>query len=95
MFIIRVKSEVKREYINGCRYNERLNSETVYSKPSPSGHTTGNCRPGQTFKKPKYLSVFDRVSDREERGRGEGAFCSCLDDVKCLGGGLYHLYHEF
>jgi hypothetical protein len=35
---------------------------------SPSGHTTGNCSPGQTFKKLKYLSACDR----EERGRGEG-----------------------
>jgi hypothetical protein len=31
------------------------------------------CRPGQTFKKPKYLSVCDR----DERGRGEGAVCMC------------------
>ena len=43
------------------------------------------------LKKPKYLSVCDR----EERGRGEGAFCTCLDDENCLGGGLYHLYHKF
>jgi hypothetical protein len=27
-YIIRVKLELKRVYINGCRYNERLNVET-------------------------------------------------------------------
>ena len=42
------------------------------SKPSPSGHVAGKCRPDQTLKKPKYLSVCDR----EERDRGEGAL-SC------------------
>jgi hypothetical protein len=30
-------------------------------------------RPGQTFKKPKYLSVCDR----EEHGFGEGDVCMC------------------
>ena len=35
---------------------------------SPSGHGAGNCRSGQTLKKPKYLSVCDR----EECGSGEG-----------------------
>ena len=41
------------------------------SSPSqgPSGHSVGNCRSGQTLKKPKYLSACDR----EECGRGEGA----------------------
>ncbi len=34
LFIIRVNREVKRVYINGCRYNERLNSETEGSKTS-------------------------------------------------------------
>ena len=43
------------------------------SKPSPSGHAAGNCRPGQTLKKPKYLSACDR----EECGRGEGVVCMC------------------
>jgi hypothetical protein len=38
--------------------------------PSPR---TGNCRPGQTLKKPKYLSACDR----DERGRGEGVVCKC------------------
>ncbi len=32
LFIIRVKREVKRPYRNGCRYNERLNTETGGSK---------------------------------------------------------------
>jgi hypothetical protein len=32
MFIIRVKRELKRVYRNGCRYNERLNTETGGSK---------------------------------------------------------------
>ncbi len=32
LFIIRVKLELKRVYINGCRYNERLNAETEGSK---------------------------------------------------------------
>jgi hypothetical protein len=32
LFIIRVKREIKRVYINGCRYNERLNSKTEGSK---------------------------------------------------------------
>ena len=88
LFIIRVKRELKRVYRNGCRYNERLNAETggskttriywvarvnlAYSKPSPSGHAAGNCRPGQTLRKP-YLSACDR----EERGREEGAVCMC------------------
>jgi hypothetical protein len=71
-------------YVDGCRYNARLNTETggskrlsytglprVNSKPSPSGHTEGNCRSGQTLKKPKYLSACDR----EERGCGEGSVC--------------------
>jgi hypothetical protein len=31
------------------------------------------CSPGQTLKKPKYLSACDR----DERGRGEGAVCMC------------------
>ena len=34
LFIIRVKREVKRVYRNGCRYNERLNTETGGSKTS-------------------------------------------------------------
>ena len=45
----------------------------VNIQSSPSGHTVGNCSPGQTFKNPKYLSVCDR----EERGRGEGTVCMC------------------
>ena len=32
LFTIRVKREVKRVYRNGCRYNERLNTETGGSK---------------------------------------------------------------
>ena len=32
LFIIRVKGELKRVYRNGCRYNERLNTETGGSK---------------------------------------------------------------
>jgi hypothetical protein len=32
LFVIRVKREVKRVYRNGCRYNERLNTETGGSK---------------------------------------------------------------
>ena len=32
LFIIRVKRELKRVYINTCRYNERLNAETEGSK---------------------------------------------------------------
>jgi hypothetical protein len=40
----------------------------TYSKSSPSGLAAGNCRPGQTLKKPKYLSACDR----DERGCGEG-----------------------
>jgi hypothetical protein len=32
----------------------------TYSKPSRSGLAAGNCRPGQTLKKPKYLSPCDR-----------------------------------
>jgi hypothetical protein len=32
LFIIRVKRELKRVYINGCRYYERLNAETEGSK---------------------------------------------------------------
>ncbi len=55
LFIMRVKRELKRVYINGCRYNDRLNAETEGSKTP-------------------------RACDHEERGRGEGAFCSCLDD---------------
>ncbi len=39
-----------------------------YSKFSPSGHTTGNCSPDQTLKKPKYLSACDR----KEFERGDG-----------------------
>jgi hypothetical protein len=34
LFIIRVKWDLKRVYINGCRYNERLNTETEGSKTS-------------------------------------------------------------
>jgi hypothetical protein len=34
LFIIRVKRELKRVYKNGCRYNERLNTETGGSKTS-------------------------------------------------------------
>ncbi len=37
LFIIRVKREVKRVYRNGCRYNERLNTETGGSK-TPHTH---------------------------------------------------------
>ncbi len=48
------------------------------SKPSPSGHTEGNCRTGQTLKKPKYLSVCDR----EERRGGEGAVCMCDEEYR-------------
>ncbi len=54
----------------------RVTSETVVggsSGSSPSGHVAGNCRTGQTLKKPKYLSVCDR----EERGRGGGVLCMC------------------
>ena len=40
----------------------------TYSKPSRSGLAAENCRPGQTLKKPKYLSTCDR----EERGCGKG-----------------------
>ena len=32
VYIIRVKRELKRVYRNGCRYNERLNVETVLRK---------------------------------------------------------------
>ena len=80
LFIIRVKRELQRVYRNGCRYNERLNAETGGSKTPhthwvarPIGLAAGNCRPGQTLKKPKYLSACDR----DERGRGEGAVCMC------------------
>ena len=75
-------------YIDGCRYSERLNTETGGSK-TPLIHgvvlvilvlvvtqqeTVGlSCRPGQTLKKPKYLSVCDR----EERESGEGDVCMC------------------
>ena len=39
------------------------------SNPNPSGHDTeGGSRPGQTHKKPRNLSTYDR----EECGRGEG-----------------------
>jgi hypothetical protein len=71
------KKELKRIHIDGCRYNERLNSKTEgskllvytglvkkYIKPS-SGHTVGGRRPGQTWKKQKDLSACDR-------GCGEG-----------------------
>ncbi len=34
LFIIRVKRDLKRVYRNGCRYNERLNTETGGSKTS-------------------------------------------------------------
>jgi hypothetical protein len=37
LFIIRVKREIKRVYRNGCRYNERLNTETGGSK-TPRTH---------------------------------------------------------
>ncbi len=37
LFIIRVNREVKRVYRNGCRYNERLNTETGGSK-TPHTH---------------------------------------------------------
>jgi hypothetical protein len=37
LFIIRVNRELKRVYRNGCRYNERLNSETGGSK-TPRTH---------------------------------------------------------
>ncbi len=37
MFIIRVKRELQRVYRNGCRYNERLNTETGGSK-TPRTH---------------------------------------------------------
>jgi hypothetical protein len=55
LFIIRLKRELKRVYINGCRYNERLNTETEGSKTP--------------FKKPKYLSVCDR--EERGRGEGQ------------------------
>ena len=50
-----------------------MNSGRKNSKPSPSGLATGNCRTGQTIKKPKYLSACDR----DECGRGEGAVWMC------------------
>jgi hypothetical protein len=53
-----------------------------YSNPSPSGHSTGNCSPGQTLKKPKYLSVCDR----EEYGCGEGTVWMCDRVVQGRGG---------
>ena len=31
-FIIRVKRELKRVYRNGCRYNERLNTDAQETK---------------------------------------------------------------
>jgi hypothetical protein len=37
LFIIRVKRELKRVYRNGCRYNERVNTETGGSK-TPRTH---------------------------------------------------------
>ncbi len=61
----------------------------TYSKPSPSGHAAGNCRPGHTLKKPKYLSACDR----EERGRGEGAVCM-LEGPTCPQILLEALLHE-
>ena len=55
-----LKREVKRIQIDGCRYNERLNSKTEGPKLlSSSGHT-GNTRPGQTRKKPGDLSARER-----------------------------------
>ncbi len=39
----------------------------------PSGHSVGNCRSGQTLKKPKYLSECDR----EECVCGEGDVYMC------------------
>jgi hypothetical protein len=48
-------------------------THTHKRKPSPSGLEVGNCRTGQTLKKPKYLSTCDR----DERGRGEGAVWMC------------------
>ena len=50
--------------------NELSNFDII---PSPSGLVGGNCRSGQTLKKPKYLSVCDR----EERVCGEGSVCMC------------------
>jgi len=37
LFIIRVKRELKREYRNGCRYNERLNAETDLKRLAHTG----------------------------------------------------------
>jgi hypothetical protein len=37
LFIIRVNREIKTVYRNGCRYNERLNTETGGSK-TPRTH---------------------------------------------------------
>ena len=91
MFITRGKRYLKRIYIDGCRYNERLNTETggsrtphwksdihwvtTCSKSRSSGHGEGNCSPVQTLKKTKYLSACDR----EERGPGDGA-CACSSE---------------
>ena len=41
MFIIRVKREIKRVYRNGCRYNERLNTETGGSKTTRTHWVVG------------------------------------------------------
>ena len=42
---------------------------TTDGNPNPNGHDTeGDCSPGQTHKKPRDLSVYDR----EDRGCGEG-----------------------
>ena len=44
-------------------------TDSKYSKVNPNGHNVeGDSSPGQTRKKPRYLSPYDR----EERGRGEG-----------------------
>ena len=43
LFIIRVKRELKRVYRHGCRYNERLNTETGGSKTSRIHWVTLSC----------------------------------------------------
>ena len=53
----------------------------TYSKPS-SGHISGGRRPGQTHKKPRDLSVYDR----EDRGCGEGSVYMCERVSKGQGG---------
>ncbi len=46
-----------------------IRGKATASNPNPSGHDTeGGSRPGQTHKKPRDLSTYDR----EECGHGEG-----------------------